>query len=273
MMREASGCRTQLSLRQAIRQRRDADQTAGEQPDSLERQTSALRAGALARAHGGRIATMQQIAPVICGSHATVVASRSQVDTALRTSIVTAMIRGTSTSGTIKCQKFTARVDMYKTMLVVSAALWSIYYALNHRPASGAGKFYLRRRARIRKCSALAGLTACALLVLHPGTARARPHHESLVETGAASYYGKAHQGLRTASGQRFDDRELTAAHHWLPFGTKVRVTLLHTGHSVVVKITDRLHAKRRIVDLSLAAARALGMVHQGVALVELTPR
>ena len=183
------------------------------------------------------------------------------------------MIRGTSTSGTIKCQKFTHRVGIDQTMSVVSAALSSIYYALNRRRAPGAGHFYLRRRARIRKCSSLAGLTACALLIIHPGTARARPHHDSLVETGTASYYGKAHQGLRTASGRRFDDTELTAAHHWLPFGTKVRVTLLHTGHSVVVKITDRLYAKRRIVDLSLAAARALGMVHQGVALVELTPR
>jgi rare lipoprotein A (peptidoglycan hydrolase) len=158
-------------------------------------------------------------------------------------------------------------------MLVISAALLRIYCALNRRLAQGAGKSYLRRRARTRTCSSLAGLAACALVVLQPGAARARPHHDSLIETGTASYYGKAHQGLRTASGQRFDDRELTAAHHWLPFGTKVRVTLLHTGQSVVVKITDRLHAKRRILDLSLAAARALGMVHQGVALVELTPR
>jgi Lytic transglycolase len=183
------------------------------------------------------------------------------------------MTRGTSPSGMIKCQKFARRVDIYKTTSVVSATLSRIYCALIRRRAPGAGDFYLRRRAWVRKCSSLAGLTACALLVLHPGTACARPRHHSVIETGTASYYGKAHQGLRTASGQRFDDRELTAAHHWLPFGTKVRVTLLNTGHSVVVKITDRLYAKRRIVDLSLAAARALGMVHRGVALVELTPR
>jgi rare lipoprotein A len=184
------------------------------------------------------------------------------------------MIRGTSPGGMIKCQMFTPRVDIYKTTLVVSATLSRIYYALLSRTASRAGDFYLNRRACARTCSSLAGLTACALLMLHPGTARARPHHDnSVIETGTASYYGKAHQGLRTASGQRFDDKQLTAAHHWLPFGTKVRVTLLHTGHSVVVEITDRLYAKRRIVDLSLAAARALGMVHQGVAVVELTPR
>lgn len=183
------------------------------------------------------------------------------------------MIRGTSTGGTIKCQTFTPQVDNYKTMLVVSAALLTIFYAMMRRPAPGAGDFYLRRRAWNSKCCSFAGLTVCALLMLHPGTARARPHQNSVIETGTASYYGKAHQGLRTASGQRFDDTQLTAAHHWLPFGTKVRVTLLHTGNSVVVKITDRLHARRRILDLSLAAARALGMVHQGVALVELTPR
>jgi rare lipoprotein A len=183
------------------------------------------------------------------------------------------MTRGTSTPGTIKCQTFTFPVDIYKTMSVVSAALSTIYYALMCRPAPGVSRFYLLRHASIRKCSSLASVTACVLLILHPGNACAGPRHDSVIETGTASYYGKAHQGLRTASGQRFDDTQLTAAHHWLPFGTKVRVTLLHTGHSVVVKITDRLYAKRRILDLSLAAARALGMVNQGVAIVELTPR
>lgn len=90
-------------------------------------------------------------------------------------------------------------------------------------------------------------------------------------EKGLASFYGRSHQGRRTASGQRFDPKQLTAAHPWLPFGTRVRVTA-ENGLSVVVTITDRLPARRRIVDLSYGAAALLGMVSQGVAMVSLTP-
>jgi rare lipoprotein A len=91
-------------------------------------------------------------------------------------------------------------------------------------------------------------------------------------ETGTASYYGYAHQGRRTADGSRFDLNELTAAHPWLPFGSKVSVTLQGTGRSVVVTITDRLYSARCVIDLSMAAARILGMVRQGVATVSLSP-
>ncbi len=91
-------------------------------------------------------------------------------------------------------------------------------------------------------------------------------------ERGLASYYGTRHQGRRTASGLRFDQRALTAAHPWLPFGTRVRVTVAATGRSVVVTITDRLPSRRRVIDLSLGAARLLGIVRQGLAEVRLTP-
>jgi rare lipoprotein A len=91
-------------------------------------------------------------------------------------------------------------------------------------------------------------------------------------EKGAASFYGKAHQGKRTASGSRFDQKELTAAHPWLPFGTKVLVTVEGTGRAVLVTITDRLPSRRRIIDLSREAAARLGIIRQGVALVTLTP-
>jgi rare lipoprotein A len=91
-------------------------------------------------------------------------------------------------------------------------------------------------------------------------------------ETGVASYYGSRHQGRRTASGGRFEQKALTAAHPWLPFGTKVRVTVETTGRSVVVTITDRLPSRRRVIDLSLGAARLLGIVSQGLAKVSLTP-
>src|SRR5271163_585663 len=85
-------------------------------------------------------------------------------------------------------------------------------------------------------------------------------------ETGLASFYGSRHQGRRTASGGRFDQKALTAAHPWLPFGTKVLVTVEATGRSVVVTITDRLPSRRRVIDLSVAAARLLGIVRQGLA-------
>jgi rare lipoprotein A len=91
-------------------------------------------------------------------------------------------------------------------------------------------------------------------------------------ETGIASFYGSHHQGRRTAFGDRFDQRKLTAAHPWLPFGAKVRVTTVATGDSVIVMVTDRLYSKRVVIDLSTAAARELGMMRSGVAKVTLTP-
>jgi rare lipoprotein A len=91
-------------------------------------------------------------------------------------------------------------------------------------------------------------------------------------QRGVASFYGKKHQGKRTASGTRFDEQEMTAAHPWLPFGTKVLVTVESTGRAVMVTITDRLPSRRRIIDLSREAAARLGILRQGVAMVTLTP-
>jgi rare lipoprotein A len=91
-------------------------------------------------------------------------------------------------------------------------------------------------------------------------------------ESGSASYYGIGFDGRRAANGARYDQMALTAAHPWLPFGTKVRVTLTGTSRAVIVTITDRMYSNRRVVDLSVAAARALGMIHRGVAAVTLVP-
>jgi rare lipoprotein A len=63
----------------------------------------------------------------------------------------------------------------------------------------------------------------------------------------------------------------MTAAHPWLPFGTRIRVTHVSSGRSIVVVVNDRLPSKRRVLDLSLGAAKALGMIRQGVAAVEIT--
>jgi rare lipoprotein A len=85
------------------------------------------------------------------------------------------------------------------------------------------------------------------------------------VQEGRASYYAPAFNGRRTASGERYDPRRMTAAHATLPFGTWVRVTR-RNGPSVEVKINDRCGCGGgRIVDLSQEAARRLGMLHAGV--------
>ena len=89
-------------------------------------------------------------------------------------------------------------------------------------------------------------------------------------ESGRASFYASFWHGRRTASGERFDNNELTAAHPWLPFGTRVRVLVGETGREVVVTITDRMFNGRRIIDLSQRAARLLGIMRQGVAEVTL---
>jgi len=80
---------------------------------------------------------------------------------------------------------------------------------------------------------------------------------------GVASFYGNE-SGSKTASGQRFNQEAMTAAHRSLPFGTKLRVT--HRGQSVVVTINDRgPFIKGRVLDLSKGAARAIGLTSQGV--------
>jgi rare lipoprotein A len=86
------------------------------------------------------------------------------------------------------------------------------------------------------------------------------------VQEGKATWYGPRHHGGPTASGERFDMNALTAAHKTLRLGTRVRVTNLINGRSVVVRINDRgPYGRGRIIDLSLAAARAIGMVERGV--------
>jgi rare lipoprotein A len=92
-----------------------------------------------------------------------------------------------------------------------------------------------------------------------------------LPQTGEASWYGAQHQGKRTASGEIFDQGLFTAAHRTLPFGSKIKVTNLATGKSVEVKINDRgPFAEDRIIDLSQAAAKAVGMLQPGKTTVRL---
>ncbi|MBO9727070.1 MAG: septal ring lytic transglycosylase RlpA family protein [Chitinophaga sp.] len=91
-----------------------------------------------------------------------------------------------------------------------------------------------------------------------------------ITETGKASYYADSFDGKRTASGETFHQRHLTAAHKTLPFGTRVTVVNISNGKSVKVRINDRgPFAPGRIIDLSHKAAAKLGMINTGVANVE----
>ncbi len=83
---------------------------------------------------------------------------------------------------------------------------------------------------------------------------------------GQASYYGARHHGNKTASGERFDQNALTAAHRSLPFGSRVQVTNLRNDKRVVVRINDRgPFTQKRIIDLSQQAAEQLDMLRDGV--------
>ncbi len=101
-------------------------------------------------------------------------------------------------------------------------------------------------------------------------TIEAEPAREH-VGDGVASFYGKELAGNRTASGERFNPRALTAAHRTLPLGSKLRVTNKLNGKSVVVRINDRgpFH-KSRLIDVSYAAAQEISMVGAGKAAVRL---
>ncbi|HOX14323.1 MAG TPA: septal ring lytic transglycosylase RlpA family protein, partial [Spirochaetales bacterium] len=97
----------------------------------------------------------------------------------------------------------------------------------------------------------------------------AAPLSAAEAETGEASWYGPGFHGRRTANGEVFDKEAMTAAHRTLPFGTLVRVRNLDNGREAVLRINDRgPFARGRILDVSEAGARALGMVESGTARV-----
>jgi rare lipoprotein A (peptidoglycan hydrolase) len=115
--------------------------------------------------------------------------------------------------------------------------------------------------------------------------APAPPAHENatpadkpaIIQVGTASWYGPGFHGQETASGERFNQHALTAAHRTLPLGTEAKVTNLETGQAVTVKINDRgPYVKGRQLDLSHAAAKQIGLIKPGVAKVKIeakTPR
>jgi rare lipoprotein A len=125
------------------------------------------------------------------------------------------------------------------------------------------------RARRVLACLSLVALALIALPALEPadalgreGKQRARPPKR---EMGLASWYGPGFHGRRTASGERFDPGDMTAAHRSHPFGTRIRVTNLENGRRVVLRVNDRGPFKKgRVVDVTPIAARRLGFQHLG---------
>ena len=95
--------------------------------------------------------------------------------------------------------------------------------------------------------------------------------HKNYEEFGIASWYGSAHHGKKTASGERFNMNDFTAAHRTLPLGTFVKVTNIKNGLNVIVKINDRgPFIKGRIIDLSKKAAKNIGIYKKGIGKVKI---
>jgi rare lipoprotein A len=94
---------------------------------------------------------------------------------------------------------------------------------------------------------------------------------EKYSNIGLASWYGSDFQGKKTASGRLFDMNAFTAAHKFLPFGTIVKVVNLRNGKGVIVSVIDRgPFSKKRIIDLSHAAAKSIGLLKRGIAKVKI---
>lgn len=92
---------------------------------------------------------------------------------------------------------------------------------------------------------------------------------EAQVQRGIASYYSKSWTGRKTANGDRLHHDSMTCAHLKYPFGTRLKVTNPANGKVVIVRVNDRgPYAKKRIIDLSWGAAKALGILNQGIAMV-----
>lgn len=104
--------------------------------------------------------------------------------------------------------------------------------------------------------------------VVRPAPRTCTPAHPYR-RSGLASWYGRPYHGRRTASGQVYDMYRMTAAHRSLPFGSRIRVTNMRNGRSVVLTVNDRgPFVRRRIVDVSYRAARELGFARRGLARV-----
>ncbi len=118
---------------------------------------------------------------------------------------------------------------------------------------------------------ALVLLAGCSTATPRASVPAPGPPAEGYEEVGIASWYGAQHHGKRTASGEIFDMNRLTAAHRWLPFGTRLLVTNRDNNRTIELRVNDRgPFVKGRILDVSYAAARQLGALGSGTFAVRL---
>jgi rare lipoprotein A len=156
-------------------------------------------------------------------------------------------------------------------LLALALAAGSLGACAQSSVVSQRSELHPTRQASLERVRTVASVT-------HRRVASVRKHtpfasHRDAADTrvasqGVASFYT---EGTQTASGEKFDTHDLTAAHPTLPFGTKLRVTNVATGRSVTVRVNDRgPYVPGRIVDVSYSAAESLGMVGKGIANVKL---
>jgi rare lipoprotein A len=125
---------------------------------------------------------------------------------------------------------------------------------------------------RLRRLLGNAPPLQASEIALRPAPVEPQPQEPNVIsrQRGIASWYGPGFHGRLSASGERFNQNAMTAAHRTLPFGTRVRVTNTNNGRSVIVRINDRgPFIRGRIIDLSVGAAREIGMYNSGIAPVE----
>jgi len=117
-----------------------------------------------------------------------------------------------------------------------------------------------------RRVLVWAAMIASALMLMACASQQPVKQKGLYRETGLASYYAHRFHGRRTASGETYLEDRLTAAHRWLPFGTRLKVTNTTNGREVHVRVNDRgPFVQGRIIDLSHAAAQKIKMVRQGI--------
>lgn len=138
-----------------------------------------------------------------------------------------------------------------------------------HSAVSQRGERAVSRHAAVEPARASApGMMKRRVAAVRRSVVRRDKDDVSTPGHGVASFYT---EGTKTASGEKFNTNDLTAAHPTLPFGTKLRVTNATTGQAVTVRVNDRgPYVPGRVVDVSYAAADALGMVGKGLAKVKL---
>ena len=131
----------------------------------------------------------------------------------------------------------------------------------------------MKRFTQIISLGLLLLLTGCSSAKPEPTASVTQQPAERKVKShqiGMATYYANKFHGRKTASGERLDNKKLTAAHPTLPFGTQVRVTALRNNQSVIVKINDRgPFTKGYIIDITRSAADELDLVREGVGKVK----